>query len=328
MNNRKINNIYCKEKIMFSLFSGLKYLNIFFIIQLILIIYKYYNVESAFSDMAGFDKLVIWLVPFSISGTVIFWLEGKKKCDQYRELLKRFSIGFKEPRRKYVWWNMASAGVLTIGWLILAICCGKKENLSAEYIQYAFGVIVIAGVLFEMVVWLIDQYETGLNWKKKISSGRELRKDMVYISGLLEQIEDKTLRSYVAHELYTYASRARFYKYCYYAFSIIALCAPAAATVVNSALGDTNKNKVLASLLSTIATIATGIVGIVKFRESWIRYRSYCEILKREVTEFVMRAGGYAQEDTDDDKIKKLFFNNLKKQIQQEEKDWGDLRRQ
>lgn len=138
--------------------------------------------------------------------------------------------------------------------------------------------------------------------------------------------KDEGMKHYLTHELYTYAGRARFYKYCHYVFSIISLSVPALAIVVNNWGNGIPKGERMVSVLAAVATIATGITGIVKFKESWIRYRSYCEILKREVMEYVNNLSDYADDSLGEKEKLDAFYGKIKKRIEKEEQEWKDLR--
>ena len=154
----------------------------------------------------------------------------------------------------------------------------------------------------------------------------QMKDDYKYISDLLDKISDEGIKNYLAHELYTYAERTRFYKYCHYIFSIISLSAPALAIVVNNLGSGTTLGETLVSVFAAVATIATGTAGIFKFKETWIRYRSYCEMLKRDVTEYVNNLSEYADASmTEKDKMDK-FYDNIRKRIEKEEQEWRDLR--
>lgn len=327
MDKRKINFLYNKEKIMYVLFCAIQWAAGFLGLQLLVLVYKYQSMESALAAAAWYDRGVLCLFPFCISGSIVLRQEGKKAYGEYKAVLQNnnIDINIKEVKKSYTWRGMIISSMCLTEWIIAVYIL--KGKLTIAYVQYVLLAALLSVILSKAVIWAIGNGWQERSMGLKRDTAKSLRKDPVYISELLEKIEDEMLRKYVAHELYTYAGRARFYKRCYYIFSILALCAPAIAAVVNSTFNENSENKLLISVLSTVATIATGIAGIVKFRESWVRYRSNCEIMKRETTEYVMRTGDYKDKTNTEEEAKVLFCSNLREQIEREEKDWADLRK-
>lgn len=151
-----------------------------------------------------------------------------------------------------------------------------------------------------------------------------IRNDKEYIPQLLKNIQDKELEKYIAHELYTYALRAKFYKKGYYVCSIVTLVAPAIVVVINSLAMDELTQQIGVALFSAMATIASGLLGIVKFKESWVRYRYNCEGLKHEISRYVNGIDEYNCRTLEEKN--KTLFAKVNQMMINETNDWKGLR--
>lgn len=153
--------------------------------------------------------------------------------------------------------------------------------------------------------------------------GIKIAKDKAYIPSLLEGIYNQNLKNYIAHQLYTYAIRARFYKIGYYFCSIISLAAPSIVVVINSLGIEEGIQRIGVAVFSAMASIASGLLGIVKFKESWIRYRYNCERLKLEIVEYVNGVEDYTGK-AEAEKID-ILSAAVDKIVSEETNDWREL---
>jgi len=215
--------------------------------------------------------------------------------------------------------NICGLVVCVIVAIIVTRC--EREINTIDWLILQYG--LLAWIISICVVEKVTSYLNGKGVKGALEKGgRKIAHDTSYIPKLLERLEDSQLKQYIAHELYTYAARARFYKIGYYICSIVALTAPAIAMMLNSAFEETVIGKCGISVFSGMATIASGLLGIVKFKESWIRYRYNCEILKREIVSYVNDADEYK----DSDNKKQVFYKRIDQIIYMEIGDWKQLR--
>ena len=75
------------------------------------------------------------------------------------------------------------------------------------------------------------------------------------------------------------------------------------------------------SLCSLTIAVVSGIAGSVKTRESWVRYRKYCEWVKRELFLYSM-----AKEEGNVQEKEKKLAEKLEQIYKQEGVNWGELR--
>lgn len=225
--------------------------------------------------------------------------------------------------------NQPEVNQLIYNIIILAICLGgcgiimwrEDGNKVVNWIFLQYGLIAWCIVIY---VGEIIAKHICFDYKNHVSNESKIREDSLYIPKLLEKIEDDKLKNYIAHALYTYAVRARFYKYGYYICSITALVAPTIVVILNSGFGESVLTKLGVSIFSGIATVASGMLGIVKFKESWTRYRYHCELLKGEVAAYINKQGPYENAD----KIKQTFYEHVNKIFNDEVCDWKKLRQE
>ncbi len=157
-----------------------------------------------------------------------------------------------------------------------------------------------------------EDWETELRWKD----------DSVYVPALLKDIEDNMLKKRTAHMLYTYVYGAQKYKRRYYLFTWLTVALPALVVFLNSFGSSQNMTvRAAVSLCSLAAAVVSGIAGSVKAKESWVRYRKYCERVKREL--FL-----YSMEKTEGDVREKeiKLAKKLEEIYKQEGVNWGELR--
>lgn len=323
-----------KEKIMHEKWNKLHfvfiimiYIEIFLVIQL-LVIWQKVTVEVENLTMLMLrDKIILFIVPVCIEIIILILYEKIKLSKEHKEfLIKVENVNCKDKSLKSSILYIISIFIILIEYIGVV----SKIDIAYEklicYIQCEVGILFLVFGLFKIFIGISNKYTMSRREKVKEIELIHMSNDLVYITQLLEQIKDEGIRKYLAHELYTYATRATFYKRCHYIFALISLGAPAMATAFNTISNGNESSKIIVSILSLIATVSTGITGIVKFRESWIRYRSYCEILKREVTEYVNCMGDYVDDSIDKNERLISFYERLQERIECEEAEWKELR--
>ena len=323
MYNKILNLLYCKWKIFNCILKIFNLLIIFEGVQLLLILIK----EGC--NITGFslwNHIIFGGAPLFVAGEMICVHRMKNIEKNYEKYVKEGQgieikkIKKAENKEKFYFGVNI---ILGIEILVTVICIQNYRELLIVTIQYQVAGIFLIYFGGEIIYKWRNCYALNKIKKKdynKIMSN--MNDDFVYISSLLERMDNENIKKYVAHQLYTYAEKARFNKRCYYIFSMISLSAPAVALVFNNLSEETNSTKWFVSVLSAVATTATGINGLVKFKETWIRYRSYCEILKREVTEYITGVGDYKAMKNDQEGKQEIFYQKLSKRIIEEENEW------
>lgn len=203
----------------------------------------------------------------------------------------------------------------------------KQYSLEMPlYVKAALGIFLL------IITILYSRYKEEEHDRFEDMPGCAIKDDETYIPYILNNLNDNLLAAIIGHELYTYATRARFYKRAYYISAFITLIAPAVVIILNNVFDESDLQlKMWISILSGLATIASGVAGIVKFKESWIRYRSNCEKVKHELAYYVGECGIYSGKDNKKkskerkkDKRKKLI-ENVYKHAKAEQGDWNKL---
>lgn len=323
INKRKINGLYSKWGLLHDVSKVLNFILVFLAVQLFIIIWR------APWDVKEIDlwSISIFLgAPLFIMGKSWVWIKTNRIRREYMKYITKAGKGIEYYKDFFI--NGLLIGSVGKEFIIIINSSEIYRNYFIDYGQYE----IAGGFVLYAILELISNIETdrlrlkGYRRNCINKSIFDMNNDFVYISHLLEEISSESLRRYVAHELYTYAARARFNKRCHYIFSFISLSAPAVAVIFNNLSDLTIYSKMLVSILSAIATIATGIASIVKFRETWIRYRSCCEILKREVTEYISNVGEYGKQGLSEWEKQEIFYKKLKEGIVREECEWKNLR--
>lgn len=213
--------------------------------------------------------------------------------------------------------------IFVLGIIIFCVhlfVCGANDINKWITMQIA---LIIWPLLLGVIAFVIRYLYLG-EVVSDIEDVAQIRNDKEYIPQLLKNIQDKELEKYVAHELYTYALRAKFYKKGYYICSIITLVAPSIVVVINSFAISELVQQIGVALFSAMATIASGLLGIVKFKESWVRYRYNCEGLKHEISRYVNENGEYSGKSVDEKN--KILFTKVNQMVVVEANDWKGLR--
>lgn len=318
----KISNLSCcKWKIFNCILKLLNLLILFEGVQLLIILIK---AGCNITEFGLWNQIIWGAAPLFIAGKIICTHKIENIEQNYEEYVKKGQDIETKYKKKFYF--LVSI-ILGIEILVTVIYIQDYRELLIIISQYQVAGIFLVYFLGEIIYKWGNCY--GLNKVEKNDHNKimtNMNDDFVYISSLLERMDNENIKKYVAHQLYTYAEKARYNKRCYYIFSIISLSAPAIALVFNNLSEATNSTKLLVSILSAVATIATGINSLVKFKETWIRYRSYCEILKREVTEYITGVGDYKAMRDDKEGKQEIFYQKLSERIIEEENEWKNAK--
>lgn len=106
------------------------------------------------------------------------------------------------------------------------------------------------------------------------------------------------------------------------AFKILQVVIIAAAATIPFLSGyidsDSSSLTYVIGALGVIIAIISAVLGVYKFQENWIEYRTTCESLKHEKYRFLTRSSPY---DTEDDFS--LFVDRVEALISKENSNWS-----
>jgi len=191
-----------------------------------------------------------------------------------------------------------------------------KYGAGKELLNAAF-----AACLLQAGGYLCEHKNPKPSWKAWEAESR-WKEDSVYVPALLDAIENDLLKKRSAHMLYTYVYGAQKYKKRYYLFTWLTVVLPALVVFFNSfERGQNPALRAAVSLCSLAVAVVSGISGSVKARESWVRYRKYCEWVKRELFLYSM-----AKEEGNVQEKEKKLAEKLEQIYKQEGVNWGELR--
>ncbi len=191
-----------------------------------------------------------------------------------------------------------------------------KYGAGKELLNAAF-----AACLLQAGGYLCEHKNPKPSWKAWEAEFR-WKEDSVYVPALLDAIENDLLKKRSAHMLYTYVYGAQKYKKRYYLFTWLTVVLPALVVFFNSfERGQNPAMRAAVSLCSLAVAVVSGISGSVKARESWVRYRKYCEWVKRELFLYSM-----AKEEGNVQEKEKKLAEKLEQIYKQEGVNWGELR--
>lgn len=191
-----------------------------------------------------------------------------------------------------------------------------KYGAGKELLNAAF-----AACLLQAGGYLCEHKNPKPSWKAWEAELR-WKEDSVYVPALLDAIENDLLKKRSAHMLYTYVYGAQKYKKRYYLFTWLTVVLPALVVFFNSfERGQNPALRAAVSLCSLAVAVVSGISGSVKARESWVRYRKYCEWVKRELFLYSM-----AKEEGNVQEKEKKLAEKLEQIYKQEGVNWGELR--
>ena len=96
------------------------------------------------------------------------------------------------------------------------------------------------------------------------------------------------------------------------------VCAASIPFVVTYVVDDSNTLRVIAGVLGIIVAVISGVIGLYRFQENWVQYRTTSESLKHEKFLYLTRAEPYDQEEPF-----ALFVQRIESLISKENSSWS-----
>lgn len=156
--------------------------------------------------------------------------------------------------------------------------------------------------------------------EKQINQFKKLKNDEEYIFELISEVQNEKLKKRIAHELYTYATRAKKYKGLFKVCVIVGLFFPVITSGFQMCYSKISG--IVTVVLMGCVTAATGLTNGLKYREKWEHYRKYCEEMKREIVCCQNEIGKYENVNNPE----KLLAEELEKMIKQETGEWEEIK--
>ena len=146
------------------------------------------------------------------------------------------------------------------------------------------------------------------------------RRDKKYVEFQVSQIENEALRMRIIHELGTYMQGAHLYKWLFILSQVFISGLPVVIIYLQQVCGEIGWSSVLASAISAVSTIT----NVLSFQTRWKHYRSYCEILKQEISYYLLHTGKYkgkSKEERDD-----LLSEEIERYVEEEGEKWKHIK--
>lgn len=156
--------------------------------------------------------------------------------------------------------------------------------------------------------------------KKERKAWKNLKEDDEYIEFLIENLNSEILKKRVAHELFTYASRANFYKILFVSGYSACLILPVITSVLQ--YNEARYSRIITVILMGCITAVTGLMNGLKFREKWKHYRKYCEKVKQEIFYCEEKIGKYK----DELEPEKILAEEIEEMVTAEGNDWEKIK--
>lgn len=96
------------------------------------------------------------------------------------------------------------------------------------------------------------------------------------------------------------------------------ICAASIPILVNYVTDTSNYTRLIVAILGASIAIVSGIVGLYKFQENWLEYRTTCESLRHEKFLFLTQTEPYHTENPFS-----LFVNRVETLISKENTNWA-----
>ena len=145
-------------------------------------------------------------------------------------------------------------------------------------------------------------------------------RDKKYVEFQVSQIEDEALRLRIIHELGTYIWGAHLYKWLYFISQLLIVGLPIVIIYLQQICDEIGWSSVLAAVISASSTIT----NVLAFQIKWKHYRSYCEILKQEISYYLLHIGKYdgkTKEESD-----KLLSKKIEEYVEEEGEKWKHIK--
>lgn len=139
-----------------------------------------------------------------------------------------------------------------------------------------------------------------------------------YIDQLMEAIEDKNIRNYVANQVEWYVIKARRYKFLEYTLKILTVVMPTLVVIVQKCWNP--KNICTQAVVLGAATITSASGTFLKIHDKRVLYRKSAEQIKEETTLFINHAEPY-----DKDGSEKVFVVKMHEISANTNSKWGEI---
>lgn len=151
--------------------------------------------------------------------------------------------------------------------------------------------------------------------KKKYSSSKV---EWVYISQLLNAIENQNIRNQVGNALEWYVIKANRYRLFEYILNMLTIIVPAVLMILNKCMPDNCMAGQL--VVAVLGTVASATKSFSKLHDKRICYRRAAEFIKSETALYINRVGVYKKEDSAE-----IFVTNINKIRKEENNNWIDI---
>lgn len=146
------------------------------------------------------------------------------------------------------------------------------------------------------------------------------RRDKKYIEFQVSQIENEVLQMRIIHELGTYMHGAHLYKWLFILSQVFIVGLPVVIIYLQQVCGEVGWSSVLAAAISAVSTIT----NVMSFQTKWKHYRSYCEILKQEISYYLSHIGKY--EGKSKEERVRLLSERIEKYVEEEGEKWKHIK--
>lgn len=149
----------------------------------------------------------------------------------------------------------------------------------------------------------------------------DLKYELSSLDNFTDRIKNSNIKERINHLLIFYCKKSTYYKYSYYAMSIIIIIINASIPIINQ---STIQNaSFIVSLISALAATLGGIMALISVKEVWIRYRKHVELIKMECMFFNCK---YEKYDCTEEEREKILMSEVENIISRERKIWEDSR--
>lgn len=145
-----------------------------------------------------------------------------------------------------------------------------------------------------------------------------LKDELEFVGKILEYIENDVIKERVSHLIIWYCKKSTYYKRINYFLAILVIVINSTIPVINqSSFIVEESNKLLVSSMSALASIIGSIAVLLNVKDTWYRYRKYCELMKTECILFINKCEKYSNEDRE-----QIFVIQIEKIITDERNKW------
>lgn len=152
-------------------------------------------------------------------------------------------------------------------------------------------------------------------------SKKDLDFEMTYVKGLIDGIQEKTIRDRISNLLVWYVKGAYQHRGRYLATMIFAYACNAAVPVL-VLLQGVNVFSIVVAIVSAVSGVTMALNSMYKWHDSWLRSRRNAEIIKNRTVLFVH---GYDPYD-DGEASAEQFVQDIERMVMEEGDKWFAVR--